>query len=81
MNYTVLKQWKTLTGEYHSTTVDYSNYDSAIGNLHAMFQPMQNDPNVASFVLMLVDETGKRINKSEWVREVPEPEPEEVEEA
>ena len=80
MNYSILKQWKTLTGEYHSTTVDKSDYDSAFGAIHSMVLPMQNDLNVAMFVLTLLDESGNRKEKIEWHRKVEEPEAEPIDE-
>lgn len=70
--YTIIKQWKTMNGEYHSATTDKSNYDSAIGEYHSMFKPMQNDANVISFVFTLIDEYGNRVEKCEWRREIPE---------
>lgn len=72
-NYSIIKQWKTITGEYHSTSVDKSNYDSAIGAFHSMFLPMQNDVNVSDFVFTMMDETGKRIDKCEWHRTIDVP--------
>lgn len=68
MFYTIMKQWKTLNGEYHSSTVDKNNFDSAIGAFHSMFVPMQNDTNVSDFMFTLFDETGKRVDKCEWHR-------------
>lgn len=80
MNYSIMKQWKTLAGEYHSTTVDKSDWDTAFGEIHSMVKPMQNDPNVAMFVLTLLDEDGNRKEKIEWHRKVEEPETEPIEE-
>ena len=72
MNYTILKQWRTLDGTYHSTTVNKANYDSAIGEFHSMFKPMQNDTNVAYFRFTLVDENGSIIDKCSWARQIEE---------
>lgn len=76
MFYTILKQWKTLDGQYHSATVDKSNYDSAFGEIHSMVKPMQNDSNVERFTLMLLDEMGIQIEKPiKWFRPSPVAEP------
>ena len=80
MNYSIMKQWKTLTGEYHSTSVDKSDYDNAFGAIHSMVLPMQNDTNVSMFVLTMFDENGNRKEKIEWRRQIEEPETEQVEE-
>lgn len=72
MDYSIMKQWRTMNGEYHSASVDRHDFDSAIGEFHAMFRPMQNDTNVKSFVLTLMDENGNRLGKSEWFRKVDE---------
>ena len=70
MHYTILKIWTTLDGAYHSSTVDKSNYDSAIGAFHSMFLPMQNDTNVAYFVLILLNEKGMMEAQCDWHRVV-----------
>lgn len=77
MNYTILKQWKTLDGSYYSSTVNKSNYDSAIGEFHAMFKPMQNDTNVKYFRFHLTDEFGSDIAKCSWTRQEVIEEPQE----
>lgn len=68
MFFTIIKLWHTMNGEYHSTSVDRSNFDAAVGEFHAMFKPMQNDNNVKSFVLMVVDDHGAKIEKCSWER-------------
>lgn len=78
MNYTILKQWETLDGTFYSNTTNKDNYDSAIGDFHAFFKPMQNDENVKRFVILLLDENGNRIERSTWAREIPVVEAEEV---
>lgn len=75
MRYTILKQWRTLDGQYYSSTVDKRDFDTAIGEFHAMFKPMQNDTNVAYFRLELIDELGgKPTNPVSWTRPVSEAE-------
>ncbi len=69
-----------MDGIYHSNTADYADFDTAIGNFHAKFKPLQNDENVRSFVLVLMDSTGKRLKIENWSRPVPEPVEEPVEE-
>lgn len=78
MFYTILKQWTTLDGQYHSSTVDKSNYDSAIGAFHSMFLPMQNDSNVAYFRFQLVDMYGADVAHCSWTRQIETAEVEEV---
>lgn len=79
MKYTILKQWKTMDGDYYSSTVDKNDYDLAIGEYHAMFKPMQNDTNVKSFTFTLFDENGQRVKQPEsWSRAKPIEEVEEV---
>lgn len=73
MHYTIVKQWKTVNGGYFSQSTDYDSFDSAIGILHNMFLPMKNDTNVSSFVLTLMDENGKRVQRAEYHRPQPEP--------
>ena len=70
MFYSILKQWKTLNGEYHSSTVDKADYDTAFGSFHSMFLPMQNDTNVASFVITVLDENGERVKRDKWFRKI-----------
>ncbi len=71
MFFSILKQWKTLNGEYYSTTVDKTNYDSAFGEIHSMVKPMMNDANVASFRLSLINENGNTLIPIVWNREIP----------
>lgn len=80
MNYTILKQWKTLDGSYYSSTVNKGTYDLAIGEFHSMFKPMQNDTNVAYFRFQLTDEYGSDIAKCSWTRTIVETEEEPTEE-
>lgn len=75
MNYTLITMWKTMDGTYHSNTIDKHDYDSAVGEYHSKFKPMQNDSNVASFTLFLIDEFANKVEKCSWARQI---EPEEV---
>lgn len=72
MRYTILKQWKTLDGQYYSSTVEKSGYDSAFGDIHSMVKPMINDTNVSYFRLAMLDEYGSEpIRPITWTRPVP----------
>lgn len=73
MNYTLITLWKTLDGTYYSNTVNKKDYDSAIGEYHAKFKPMQNDTNVATFTLLLIDEFGNKLEKCSWARQIEPP--------
>lgn len=76
MRYTILKQWKTLDGSYHSDTFEKANYDSAFGDIHAMVKPMINDTNVAYFRLAMLDEYGAEpIKPIVWTRSIEVEEP------
>lgn len=75
MNHSIIKQWMTVDGTYHSATVDKKDYDTAVGEYHSMFKPMQNDTNVAWFRLELIDENGFSKEHCRWVRPVPAEEP------
>ena len=77
MNYSFITMWYTLDGIYYSNTADYADFDTAIGAFHAKFKPMQNDTNVRSFVLVLLDSTGKRLKIENWDRPI-EPTDEEM---
>lgn len=58
MSYTILKQWNTMDGKYHSEDIEKSSYDSAFGELHSLVKPMMNDTNVKRFTLSMIDEEG-----------------------
>lgn len=74
MHYTILKQWQTLNGAYYSSTVNKNDEDSATGEFHSMYKPLQNDQNVAWFRLTLVDEYGNQVVQPSYWRRKVEPE-------
>ena len=73
MNYTLITMWTTTDKKYHSATADKVGYDSAVGEFHSKFKPMQNDANVLKFTLFLIDEFGNKIEKTSWTRPTEEP--------
>lgn len=75
MNYSFITMWFTEDGKYHSNTADYADYDTALGNFHAKFKPMQNDENVTSFTLVILDSDGTRKKLEKWSRPMPVEEP------